>query len=137
MKGVIEEKVMPLEVGSIIEGKVVRITNYGAFLELPDKSLGLVHISEVDNSFVKDVSAYLHLDDVVKVKVIAVKGDGKIDLSLRQAQPKPEAGTEPPQREPVRRRSFDPSFEKMMKDFMKKSDEKHSDIKRNREAKRY
>lgn len=128
---------MPLEVGSIVEGKVVRITNYGAFLELPDKTRGLIHISEVDDSFVKDINAYLHLDDVVKAKIIAVKEDGKIDLSLRQAQPKPASvATEAPAR-PVGKRSFDPSFEKMMKDFLKKSDQKQADIKRNRETKRH
>lgn len=129
---------MPLEVGSIVEGKVVRITNYGAFLELSDKSMGLVHISEVDDSFVKDINAYLHMNDVVKVKIIAVKDDGKIDLSLRQAQPKTSSGTEPLHAPAPRvRRSFDPSFEKMMKGFLKRSDEKHADIKRSREDKRY
>ena len=73
----------------------------------------------------------MHENDVVRVKVVSVKPDGKIDLSMKQLE------DPPPREERSRpRRGADPSFERMMKQFMRSSEEKHADIKRNREAKR-
>jgi predicted RNA-binding protein with RPS1 domain len=50
---------MPLEVGSIVEGKVSGITAFGAFIQLPEGKTGLVHISEVAQEYVKDISTHL------------------------------------------------------------------------------
>lgn len=75
---------MTLKAGSIIEGKVVNITNFGAFVEVEGKT-GLVHISEVSDVFVKNVRDHLKEDDVVKVKVISVDDNGKMSLSIKQA----------------------------------------------------
>mgnify|MGYP000814393066 FL=1 len=68
---------MALEVGNIVEGTVTGIAKFGAFVELPDKSVGLVHISEVASEYVNDVNDYLKVQDKIKVKVITID-----DLSL-------------------------------------------------------
>ena len=88
---------MSIEVGSIVEGVVRGITNFGAFINLPDNKVGLVHISEVADVYVKDVKDFLKEQDKVKVKVLSIDEKGKIGLSVKQAQEKkPE---EQPQRE--------------------------------------
>lgn len=85
---------MALEVGSIVEGTVSGIAKFGAFVELPENKVGLVHISEVANEYVSDVAQYLKVKDTVKVKVISIDAKGKIALSVKQAQPKTEAKKE-------------------------------------------
>ena len=60
---------MSLEVGAIVEGEVTGITNFGAFVQLPEGKVGLIHISEVSNVYVKDVHDFLKEKDKVKVKV--------------------------------------------------------------------
>lgn len=81
---------MTIEVGSVLEGTVTGITKFGAFVELPDKKVGLVHISEVANEYVKDVHDFLKVQDKVNVKVLSVDDKGKIGLSIKQTQPAPE-----------------------------------------------
>ncbi|SMB86394.1 S1 RNA binding domain protein [Desulfonispora thiosulfatigenes DSM 11270] len=81
---------MSITKGQIIEGVVSKITKFGAFIELPGGATGLVHISEVADSYVKDVNDFLKQQDPVKVKVINIDENGKIGLSIRQAVPKPE-----------------------------------------------
>lgn len=78
---------MTLNAGSILEGTVVNITNFGAFVEIEGKT-GLVHISEVSDSYVKDIREYLKEQDKVKVKVISIDDKGKISLSIKQAMHK-------------------------------------------------
>ena len=63
---------MPLEVGTIVEGKVSGITAFGAFVQLPEGRTGLVHISEVAQEYVKDISAHLKENQIVKVKVVSI-----------------------------------------------------------------
>ena len=75
---------MGLEIGAVIEGKVTGITKFGAFVALPEGKSGLVHISEVANSYVNDVNDYLSVGQTVKVRVISINEAGKINLS-RQA----------------------------------------------------
>lgn len=123
---------MAVEQNQVYDGKVIRLTNFGAFVELSTGDTGLVHISEIDSSYVKSVEDFLRENDEVRVKVLAVKGDGKIDLSIRQAE-NPDAPPPPPR---PRRAARDPEFEKMMKQFMKKSEQRLADIKRNKEGKR-
>ena len=79
---------MAVEIGAILEGKVTGITNFGAFVELPDKTTGMVHISEVSNAFIKDIHEVLKENDTVKVKVIDVNEKGKVALSIKKAYPK-------------------------------------------------
>ena len=75
---------MSIEVGSKVQGKVTGITNFGAFVELPDGKTGLVHISEVADNYVKDINEHLKVGDEVEVKVMNVEADGKIGLSIRK-----------------------------------------------------
>ena len=75
---------MSLEVGAIVEGEVTGITNFGAFVQLPEGKVGLIHISEVSNVYVKDVHDFLKEHDKVKVKVLSVDDRGKIGLSIKQ-----------------------------------------------------
>ena len=77
---------MALEIGSIVEGVVTGIAKFGAFIELPDKKVGLVHISEVANEYVNDVNDYLKVQDRVQVKIISIDEKGKIALSIKQTQ---------------------------------------------------
>ena len=82
---------MSIEVGSKLQGKVTGITKFGAFVELPEGSTGLVHISEVADNYVKDINDHLKVGDQVEVKVINVGKDGKIGLSIKKAKDRPEA----------------------------------------------
>lgn len=153
---------MALEVGSIVEGTVSGIAKFGAFVELPENKVGLVHISEVANEYVSDVAQYLKVKDTVKVKVISIDAKGKIALSVKQAQPKTEEKKEArfqkkegfegrtPLHEAARmteRRPFaggyrsqrheaPASFEDKLNRFLKDSDERLLDLKRNVESKR-
>ena len=79
---------MSIEVGSIVDGVVSGITNFGAFINLPENKVGLVHISEVADVYVKDVNDFLKEQDKVKVRILSVDDKGKIALSVKQAQEK-------------------------------------------------
>jgi len=115
---------MPVEVGQIVEGRITGITKFGAFMEISQGVTGLIHISEVADSFVKDVNDYLKENDIVKAKVISISNDGKISLSLRKAN------------ENSRPKQFDQSFEDNLAKFLKDSEERMLDIKRYHESKR-
>ena len=75
---------MAMEIGDIVEGKVTGLTNFGAFVELPENKVGMVHISEVSNSFVKEISDFLEKGQVVKVKILNIDDAGKISLSIKR-----------------------------------------------------
>ena len=75
---------MSLKAGTITDGVVVNITKFGAFVEVEGKT-GLVHISEVADNYVKDIREHLKEQDKVKVKVLSVDDNGKISLSIKQA----------------------------------------------------
>jgi S1 RNA binding domain protein len=118
---------MSLEAGQILEGVVVKITHYGAFVELPDGKSGLVHISEIADTYVKDVRDYLKEQERVKVKVLGYNDKGKLDLSVKQA-------LDPSERQARMRAKA--SFEEKLTKFLKESEERLLDLKRNTEAKR-
>lgn len=118
---------MSLEAGTILEGVVVKITHYGAFVELPDGKSGLVHISEIADTYVKDVRDYLKEQERVKVKVLGYNEKGKLDLSVKQA-------LDPTERQA--RAKAKASFEDKLAKFLKESEERLLDLKRNTEAKR-
>ena len=86
---------MQLQVGMVVEGKVTGITKFGAFVTMPDGKSGLVHISEIANTFVNDVHDFVQDGQTVKVKVIGIADDGKINLSIKRAEePAPGARSE-------------------------------------------
>lgn len=78
---------MQPEIGKIYDGKVTGITNFGAFVELEPGVTGMVHISEVANTFVSEIKDHLAMGQEVKVKVLAVTEEGKISLSIKKAAP--------------------------------------------------
>lgn len=143
---------MSIEVGSKLQGKVTGITNFGAFVELPQGSTGLVHISEVADNYVKDINDHLKVGDTVEVKVINVK-DGKIGLSIKKAIDRPESEQKPAYTPRPRQgrgndsrskdfrskgNSFQPkeNFEQKMAKFLKDSEDRLTTLKRSTETKR-
>ena len=77
-----------VEVGSIVEGRITSVMPFGAFVDLSDRQSGLVHISEISSRYVKDINEVVKKGDTVKVKVIKIDDDGKISLSIKQAEQK-------------------------------------------------
>ncbi|SHK07456.1 S1 RNA binding domain protein [Anaerobranca californiensis DSM 14826] len=122
---------MSIEVGSILTGTVTGITNFGAFIQLQGGITGLVHISEVADNYVKDIKEHLKEGQEVKVKVLTVGKDGKIGLSIRQANAK-----STPNKGFNKKQSPNISFEEKIAKFLKDSDEKHQDLKRHTDSKR-
>jgi len=139
---------MAIEVGTKLEGKVTGITHFGAFVDLTGGVTGLVHISEIADSYVKDVHEHLKINDMVKVKVINVDKDGKIGLSIRQAVDKPpeqQYSQQTQQRGPRDRGGRpskpggfgrSPSFDDKLSRFLKDSEERISTLKKSTESKR-
>lgn len=142
---------MELTVGAILEGKVKSITNFGAFIALPENKTGMVHISEVANTYVSDIHQHLTEGQEVKVVVIGLE-NGKINLSIKRLEPKPQrdnAGrgnfrSNGPRRDstsnqsrpartaptpPPAPKTADQLFEEKLKHFMSESDSKISSIK--------
>lgn len=78
-----------LEVGAVLEGKVTGITKFGAFVELPGGKTGMVHISEVAPTYVKEIRDYVTENQTVKVKVLSIGDDGRVSLSIKKAMEQP------------------------------------------------
>lgn len=140
---------MAFEVGAIVEGTVVKIADFGAFVELPDKKTGLVHISEIADSYVTDIHAHLKEGQKIQVKFLGINEKGKYDLSIKQINKKPETFKKKGKFKVKLRaktlgeaeydggRKFEHlSFEEKLAHFMKESEERLLDLKRNVEAKR-
>ena len=139
---------MELTVGAILEGKVKSITNFGAFIALPENKTGMVHISEVANAYVSDIRQHLTEDQEVKVMVIGTE-NGKINLSIKRLEARPQRDNNNnnrsnggqthrennqnnrPARTPVAPpapKTADQLFEEKLKAFMSESDTKLSSI---------
>ncbi len=140
---------MELTVGTVLEGKIKSITNFGAFVALPENKTGMVHISEVANAYVSDIRAHLTEGQDVKVVVIGNE-NGKINLSIKRLEPKPQPqrenppkasgfaprrenpGPQRPQRPapvpPAAPKTADQLFEEKLKAFMSESDNKLSSM---------
>lgn len=120
---------MSVKEGEIVEGVVKTITNFGAFIDLGDGATGLVHISEVSDGYVKDVSEFLEQNQKVKVKVLAVdEASKKITLSIKKASETKKRDFQPKQQEM--------SFEDRLSKFLKDSEERQSEVKHSFESKR-
>ena len=135
---------MEERVGEILEGKVTGITKFGAFVALPGGRSGLVHISEVANAFVSNVSDHVQVGQTVRVMVLSVTPEGKINLSIKRAladaQPRTEPRERRPEPRPVQRAERAPGavppaaetsgnqdFEDRLKKFMQESDSRIAD----------
>ena len=137
---------MAIEVGSVVEGKIVNVMPFGAFVALPEDKTGLVHISEVSSEYVEDINLVIKRGDVVKVKVIKIDDAGKISLSIKKAEEKKrEKKREEKPSKPVSirpadidwsRKDDDLSFEDKLSKFKQDSDEKMLSLKRSNESKR-
>ncbi|MBQ3378246.1 MAG: S1 RNA-binding domain-containing protein [Clostridia bacterium] len=155
---------MNLEVGSVLEGRVTGITKFGAFVALGGGKAGMVHISEITHTFVKDIRDHVSDNQIVKVKIINISEDGKISLSMKQvpqsedanqAAKKPASGEKGQSRskskhrqstanntpiqidfEPLRKDPENLTFEEKMSRFKQDSDEKMHDLKKYMESKR-
>ena len=130
---------MEFGVGSVLEGKVTGITKFGAFVSLPEGKSGLVHISEIAYSYVNDVKDHLKEGQEVKVKVIGIDENGRINLSIKKAMdppPRPAGQGRPSGRSGGFQGGFrgkpapaEPtSFEDRLKQFMAASDSKLSEL---------
>lgn len=142
---------MDLEIGSVYEGRVTGITKFGAFVQLAPGKSGMVHISEVANTFVDDISNYLKIGQEVKVKLIAIDAQGRVNLSIKKALSPPPSAEKPVRRQaspqpapaPRPRASAselqyaqdqstlprgDDSFESKLKAFMQSSESRMSDL---------
>ncbi|MCL2508853.1 MAG: S1 RNA-binding domain-containing protein [Oscillospiraceae bacterium] len=141
---------MQAEAGTILEGKVTGLTDFGAFVELEGGGTGMVHISEVAATYVKDIREHLEVGKAVKVKVLSVGENGRINLSIKKAM-EPEKPQRPqrPQNKPGNQRrgaanvwqgaksapqTESQSFEDMMARFKQVSDEKITDLKRSSDS---
>ncbi|GEN57855.1 hypothetical protein GCM10012290_24450 [Halolactibacillus alkaliphilus] len=128
---------MSIEVGKKLQGKVTGITNFGAFVELPEGKTGLVHISEVADNYVKDINEHLSVGDEVTVKVLNVEADGKIGLSIKKAKDNPApARRKPSHSQPKPARERPENFEAKMNRFLKDSEDRLASLKKHTESKR-
>ena len=137
---------MALEPGTIIEGKVSGITQFGAFITMENNKTGLVHISEVALEYVKDIKDHLKEGDKIKAKILSVDSAGKISLSIKQAlleerNAAKKSAPKNPQGKPDNfdwsKKSNQPAtFEEMMAKFKQDSDEKLHDVKKGLDSKR-
>ena len=153
---------MEPQVGSILEGKVTTITKFGVFVALEGGKSGLVHISEIANTFVNDVHDFLQEGQTVKVMVLSAE-NGKINLSIKKTQPPQERPASRPMSRPAARPangaaaasrpaqqsrpvnrgpqqtapvSADQSFEDKLKQFLSSSEGKMADLNRSIDGKR-
>lgn len=126
---------MELTVGQIVEGKVKTITKFGAFIALPGGKTGMVHISDIANTYVNDIHDHLTEGQDVKVMVINIDGT-KIGLSIKRLEapqaPAPRRAPAPrparPVTPPPAPKTADQLFEEKLKQFMTESDSKISSI---------
>lgn len=135
--------------GEIVNGKVTGITKFGAFVTLEGGKSGLVHISEIADTYVNDIRQYLTEGQEVKVKVLPSDKEGRINLSIKKAmaaerparpqersasaRPQQRSSTRPAPVESFHRpsaaASTGDSFEDKLRAFMKDSESKMSDMK--------
>lgn len=131
---------MELTVGKIVEGKITGITNFGAFIQFDGNKTGLVHISEVALSYVKDIKDHLSVNDKVKAKILSIDENGKVSLSIKKAleeeQKKNATSRKAPAQVDFTKNTENMSFEDKMKQFMQDSDERMAALKRNMDSRR-
>ena len=154
---------MSNEIGSIVEGAVVDVVKFGAFVKIRGGKTGLIHISQISKDFVREVSDHVTVGSHVAAKIISIDDKGRIQLSLKNISPddlekfkeviQPDPGMQRPrqshetQRSPEQREHHqqqfhdsgggeDENFEKKFKRFLRQSEDRQVDLKRNIEAKR-
>ncbi len=117
---------MELTTGAIVDGKVKSLASFGAFISLPEGKTGLVHISEVSNTFVSNIRDHLSEGQNVRVKILSVGPTGKISLSIRRAQAQSKAQEPGAGRRPAPQSREPQTFEEKLKQFMSDADSRLS-----------
>ncbi|MEK9149718.1 MAG: S1 RNA-binding domain-containing protein [Candidatus Desantisbacteria bacterium] len=120
------------EIGEIAEGKIIGITNFGAFVQFSDGNRGLIHISKIMEGFVKNVGDYLQMNDAVVVKVISKDKKGNLNLSIKDIEGE---GLTQVKRSSLGNPERRDSFERKMSEFLRESEEKLYDLKKNIDGK--
>lgn len=143
---------MQLEIGKIYTGRVKGITQYGAFVDIDGGGTGMVHISEIANTYVSDIREHLTENQDVRVKVIGINEAGKASLSIKkvsdenaqqaQQQPNQKRRSDAPRRSKANiwepKKQTPPSemtFEDMLAHFKQSSEDRMCDIKRSTDRK--
>jgi S1 RNA binding domain protein len=150
--GGIARLTMTIEIGSTVKGAVLKVADYGAIVRLPEGSTGLVHISEIADTFVRDVREYIREGDEIAVKVLRLGPKGRFELSLKQCNNNHSNSDTKPvvaavgAKHYAHKRSYESletpvssepaSFEDRMSRFLKDSEERMRDLKRRIESKR-
>ncbi|WP_188998803.1 S1 RNA-binding domain-containing protein [Deinococcus roseus] len=110
---------MVFESGAVVTGRVARITDFGAFIQFENGEVGLVHISQIAHSYVRNVSDYLQEGQTLEVKVLGRDEKGRLDLSIKELQDAPE---EMPRPRMIGRQS--PEFENKLRSFLRDAKER-------------
>lgn len=138
---------MALEVGSIANGSVIKVMPFGALVKVESGEIGLVHISEIASHYVENINECVKVGDKVKIKVLEINDDNKMNFSIKKAvekQEKKKKEEEPKKKVPIRPAEIDwgrkddaeLSFEDKLSKFKQDSDEAFLAIKRSNESKR-
>lgn len=138
---------MEVETGAILDGTVVKLLKYGVIVSLADNLTGLIHISEIADQYVHDVSDYFREGDAVKVKILGKRDEGRYELSAKQAEARkplegaPQRPSSPPrsgggEERGERGGGGHQSFEERLTDFLKESNRKQNELKRDRDGRR-
>lgn len=109
-----------------VKGTVSKIARFGAFVKLEDGREGFIHISQISNDYVRAVEDYLRVGDEIEGEVVRVNEKGVVELSLKGGE----------EARPKEKKPADPGFEKMLRDYMRRSEESHGILKRRREGKK-
>ena len=133
---------MAVEVGAILDGKITGIIEYGAFVDVGDGTTGMVHISEIAQTYVTSIRDHLAIGQEVRVKVLSVSPEGKVSLSIKKADgdlpklppqraPKPSTRNSSPNVWQGQRVAQSPqTFEDMMSRYKQTSEDKISTLRR-------
>ncbi len=140
---------MQLEIGKIYTGKVKGIAQYGAFVDIDGGGSGMVHISEISNTFVNAIRDHLTEGQEVKVKVIGINEQGKVSLSIKKAETSEDSAN--PEKKPFKKERkfskpniYEPkksipqsemTFDDMLAHFKQSSEERIGDLKRSTDRK--
>ncbi len=137
---------MALEAGAVVVGKVVKLLKYGVIVELPDNQSGLIHISEIAEEYVHDVHDFFREGDEVKVKVLGQREEGRYELSAKQAEARKPLPDTPPRPGIAPRMGQEQgggrsggsrqSFEERLSEFLRDSNRKLNEMKRDRMGKK-
>ncbi len=121
---------MAFDIGDLVKGKVVAIKDFGVLVEVDEGKKGLIHISKISDSYVKDVKSIFQIGQEIEAKIIGFTKDGKFDLSTRKSDLKSEKKGDHDQGQGSSHNYEKRLFEKKLSRFMKESDRKLSDLRK-------